>query len=96
MLSLIAKLALDMGDNNTFRMATASLVCDDQSEMETHYFNAIRAAKDCDWMTAEDEIRRAGDVGLPRNVVDQVLASGLQSRASIWRYVYYSLCAALA
>jgi uncharacterized membrane-anchored protein len=70
MLSLIAKLALDMGDNNTFRMATASLVRDHQGEMETHYFHAIRAAKDRNWMTAEDEIRRAGDLGLRRNVVD--------------------------
>jgi hypothetical protein len=48
MLSLIAKLALEMGDNNTFRIATASLVRDHQGEMETYYFNAIRAAKDCD------------------------------------------------
>jgi hypothetical protein len=74
MLSLIAKLALEMRDNNTFRMATASLVRDHQAEMKTHYFDAIRAVKDRDWMTAEDEIRRAGDLGLLRNVVDQVLA----------------------
>jgi hypothetical protein len=46
MLLRIAKLALDMRDNNTFRMATASLVCDHQGAIETHYFNAIHAARD--------------------------------------------------
>jgi tetratricopeptide (TPR) repeat protein/Zn-dependent protease with chaperone function len=95
-LSAIARLAVDSGDDKTFRAATASLVRNHPDGMEAHYFSSIRAAKDGDWVTAEDEIQRAGELGLPREVVDQVLASGLHARASNWRYLYYTRNAAIA
>jgi len=95
-LSLLARAALEVGKDEPFRAATAKLLSDYPAMMETHYFSAIRAMKDRDWVTAEDEIHAAGRMGLPQAVVDSFLASGLHSRASTWRYLYDALYAAIA
>ena len=48
--------------------------------METHYYNAIRA-RDGEWITSENELRRAEELGLPAETVSQNLAGGVHS----WR-----------
>jgi Zn-dependent protease with chaperone function len=58
--------------------------------MVTHYFAAIRAAMDGDWIVAEDQIRKAQSLGLSPEVANRFLDSGIHSRASVWRYAYYS------
>jgi len=58
--------------------------------MPTHYFSAILAVYDEDWIKAEDEIREAQRLGLPEEAVKSFLGSGVESRATVWRYAYYS------
>ena len=43
--------------------------------MATHYFSAIKAAIEEEWVLAEKEIKRAGELGLEARVVDNFLAS---------------------
>ncbi|MCI0485517.1 MAG: M48 family metalloprotease [Blastocatellia bacterium] len=88
---LIAQLSLDLENEREFRNATKMLVDLHPDLMATHYFNAIRAAMDEDWFTAEDEIKKAESLGLPREAAASFLESGVQTRATVWRYAYYSL-----
>lgn len=87
---LVAQLALELDKTDLFREATAVMVKHHQDQMITHYFNAIRAAIDEEWTTAEDEIRQAGKMGLPAERVEKFLASGVSSNAAYRRYAYYA------
>jgi tetratricopeptide (TPR) repeat protein len=95
-LEIVAIAALELGRDPEFRTAASNIVRWFPDAMQSHYFNAIRAARDREWVTSEDELRRAEQLGLPKETVDRMLASGLHSRASTWRYLYYALYAALA
>ena len=85
-----AQLSLSLGDMKEFRDVTAKLIQHFPDNAETHYFNAIRAVSDSKWTEAEDEIRRAGQLGLPQADVDRFLASGVHSQATQWRYAWYA------
>jgi len=95
-LILVAMAALELDREPDFRTATANLIERFPGAMESHYFNGIRAARDKEWVTSEDELRRAGELGLPQETVNRILSGGLHSRASTWRYAYYTLYAGLA
>ncbi len=95
-LSMFADLALETGNDDEFRSATARLVRVHPDAKESHYFNALRATNDKDWVTAENEIRRAGKLGLSPKVVEYVLASGIPGRGSTRSYLSIALWIALA
>ncbi|MDT5063132.1 MAG: hypothetical protein QOH63_3591 [Acidobacteriota bacterium] len=86
--ALIAQLALELDHEQDFREATKELVSRHQELMATHYFNAIRAAADKEWSTSKQEIERAGAMGLPANLVEKFLDSGVRTHAAAWRYAY--------
>lgn len=90
---LVAQLSLELDQAQSFRDATRALVEKYPDLMPTHYFNAIRAAMDEDWVNAEDEIKRAETMGLDHETVQQFLDSGIHSRAMVWRYFRYALYA---
>src|SRR6266404_2670033 len=94
----VALLALDdeVQDLATFRDATRNLVRNNPNLMQTHYFNAIRAGIDEEWATAESEIKRAGELGLPADVVNEFLASGVHSHLMMIRYLTWSVGAVVA
>lgn len=94
--AIVAQLALDLQDEQTFRAATKQLVSQHQNLMPTHYFNAIRAAMDEEWSTAEQEIRTAGQMGLSADIVNQFLDSGIHTRVLAWRYTYAAVGVVLA
>src|SRR4029077_941971 len=85
----VAALALDDEVQNldAFRMATNNLVHNNPNLMQTHYFNAILASTDEEWATAEAEIKRAGELGLPAEIVNKVLSSGVHWQAMIRKYL---------
>lgn len=85
-----AEIASAVGEDGDFRAATRQLVENFPNVAVSHYFNALVAARDERWTEAEDEIRRAGKLGLPPDVVKEFLDSGIHTRASVWRYVRYS------
>lgn len=89
----LAQLALDINAENEFRTAVTVLQAQYPNEMLTHYFSSILAIMAEDWTTAEDEIRKAEQLGLSPEVVQAVLDSGVQSQATVWRWVYYTLYA---
>lgn len=90
--TLVAQLALDLEQIDDFRAATQQLVAKYPDLMVSHYFNAILAAIDEKWTTAESEIKKAESMGLPHEVAQRFLDSGVHTRATVWQYLIYALC----
>ena len=86
---LVAQLALELNDLPGFRAGTNELVARHQDLMVTHYFNAILSASDEKWTTARQEIERAGQMGLPADIVEAFLVdTGIRRSERAWRYAY--------
>ncbi len=63
---------------------------------DAHFYKGVAAAVANDWVVADDELHRALELGMPREVVESVLADGVSARASTWRYIALAPWAALA
>jgi Zn-dependent protease with chaperone function len=90
-LALVAQIALLARQDTDFREATKVLIQKYPDSMLTHYFHAILAAMDEDWAAADNEIRRAGQRGLPAEEVNRFLDSGVGANARIHRWKYYAI-----
>jgi len=88
---MVGQLALELENLDDFRNATEQLVAKHPDLMITHYFNAVLAANDEKWITAENEIRKAESMGLPHELVQRFLDSGVHTRATVWHYLTYAL-----
>lgn len=88
---LQAQLAMELDMIDDFRSTTERLVANHPELMATHFYNAVLAANDEKWITAEKEIKVAQGLGLPPEVAQQFLDSGVKTRATVWRSVYYTL-----
>jgi Peptidase family M48 len=87
---MLAQLALELDNLVEFRRATESLITKHPDLMAAHYYNAILAASDEKWTLAESEIMKAESLGLPHQVAQQFLDSGVRTRARVGRYMYYA------
>lgn len=90
-LVLQAQFAMEMDKIDDFRRVTGQLVANHPDLMATHFFNAILAANDEKWITAEQEIKVAQSLGLAPEIAQQFLDSGVKTRATVWHYLIYSL-----
>lgn len=90
-LVLQAQLAMELNKIDDFRHVTEQLVAKHPQLMSTHFYNAILAAHDEKWITAEQEIKVAQSLGLAPEIAQQFLDSGVQTRARVWQYLIYSL-----
>ena len=90
-LAMDAQLALNLGKEAEFRQVTQTLVQKYPDYMATHYFNAMRLAMDESWIASEDEIKKAESLGLPAQTAQALLASGIHTRATAWRWVRYGI-----
>lgn len=88
---MTAQLALELDKEPDLREATRMLVKQDPDAMATHFFSGVVATLDEDWIKAEDEIKKAQSLGLPADVANNILGSGIHTKATVWRYAYYSL-----
>jgi hypothetical protein len=86
-----AELAMELEKIDDFRRATEQLVARHPELMVTHYYNAMLAAYDEKWIKAEEEIKLAQSLGLPPEIAQGFLDSGVHTRAQVWQYLYYSL-----
>ena len=92
-LGLTAQIALSLQRTNDFRDATTALAARFPDEMPTHYFSAILAAIDGDWLAAESRIKEAQKRGLSPEAATAFLNSGVARNAMIRRLLHYSLYA---
>jgi tetratricopeptide (TPR) repeat protein len=90
-LILQAQLAMELDKVDDFRDVTGQMVQRHPELMATHFYNAILAASDEKWITAEKEIKVAQSLGLAPEIAQQFLDSGVQTRARVWQYIIYSL-----
>jgi Zn-dependent protease with chaperone function len=89
--TLVAQLALQANELPDFRQALGQLRREYPNLMLTHYFAAFDAALKEEWGTSEDEIRKAGSLGLPKSAVDGFLQStSVGAHARAWRWAKYS------
>lgn len=88
---LVAQLAVDLERIDDFRAVMPVIDREYPDLMPTHYFNAVLAATNDDWAKAEAEIKKAQALGFPPDAAERFLASGVRSRATVWRYAYYSI-----
>lgn len=88
---LMAQIALTLNREAEARQAIEILVHKYPDLMATHYFNGIRLAMDGSWIAAEDEIKKAEHMGLPPQMAQALLDSGIHTRATAWRWVHYGL-----
>jgi len=86
-----AQLAMELDKTDDFRRTTEQLVANHPQLMATHFFNAILAAHDEKWITAEEEIKVAQSLGLAPEIAQQFLDSGVTAQATVWHYLIYSL-----
>lgn len=78
----IAQIELQKNNIHEFRVATNMMLEKYPKEMLTHYFAAILAYQDQDWENAKKEILIAQEYGLPNDVVNDFLNSGVNSKAT--------------
>ncbi|HEX7335479.1 MAG TPA: M48 family metallopeptidase [Pyrinomonadaceae bacterium] len=90
-LVLHAQLAMELEKIDDFRNVTGQLVAKHPELMATHFYNAMLAAYDEKWITAEQEIKVAQSLGLAPEIAQEFLDSGVQTRARVWQYLTYSL-----
>jgi tetratricopeptide (TPR) repeat protein len=88
---LLAQLALELDKIDEFRGVTEQLVARHPELMGSHYYNAILAATDEKWITAENEMKKAESMGLPHEVAQRFYDAGVHTRATVWHYAIYTL-----
>src|SRR5262249_24969591 len=93
---LTAQIAMALGNESEFRKAARQMMENFPELAVSHYLNAIRAASDERWSEAENEIRRAGQLGLSQDVVERFLHSGVHRQANVWRYTGYAIYTVVA
>lgn len=88
--AVVGQLAIGLQDFASFREAANALARAHPGAMVTHYFAAVAATLDGRWEHAEEEIRNAERLGLPHEAAENFLASGVHTRANVWRYARYT------
>lgn len=84
--ALIAQVALQLNSIPDFEIATEYLIKNHSDEMGSHYYAAILAAYQEDWIKAETEIETAKEMGLPAETADAFMDSGIKSNLAIAKY----------
>ena len=92
---ITADLALSANNLDAFNSAVNTLKIKFPDDFGTHYFVGIKAANDGDFSTAETEIKKAEELGMPAESTQQTLALIQQVKDDsgywIWDYFYYAL-----
>lgn len=78
---LFAQVSLQLYQEGIFKDVTEQLLKKHSDKMATHYFAAILAAQGENWITAEDEIQKAKELGMNEADVESFLDSGVHTSA---------------
>ena len=95
-LFMIASIGVSVQSAEELRTAVEALRREYPNEAATHYFGAILHASTGEWSSAEREIHAAEQLGLPPAAVEEFLASGIRTKARVWRAVTATVYALLA
>jgi Zn-dependent protease with chaperone function len=88
---LLAQIALQVDNKKAFRDAVKTLALYHPDLMQTHYYKAMVAAMDKQWIEAEEEVEKAERLGLSHEKATALLNSGIKRKAAARHYVYYAL-----
>ena len=87
---LVAQIAFKQDNVKEVRAAVNALAADHPDLMQTHFFLALLAAHDEDWVKAEEEIKKRRVWGCPPKPRNNSWTRAF-TRAQTWRFFYYSL-----
>jgi tetratricopeptide (TPR) repeat protein len=87
---VLAKLSLEDQNDAEFRQAATTLARRFPNQKETHYFNGIKAIQDKDWKTAEKQLRKAQEMGIPSDDIAAWLKMAIDNQKIIWEYACYT------
>lgn len=88
---MVAQLAAELDRRLEFDLAQRQLNAKHPNLWQTHYVNAIGAAMNEDWLKSEAEVKIAERLGMPAELAQSLLNSGIHTHAQVWHYFYYSL-----
>lgn len=81
-----AKFSLEDDNDQAFRDVTSSLAQRFPNDKHSVYFQGIAAAKDGDWKVAEQQLRRAKELGIPEDSVNAWLKMAIDNQRWVWQY----------
>ncbi len=84
---LIAGMATQ--DRDALRLASTRLIELSPDHPAAHYVAGLLAAEGSKWEQAEQELLLARDLGIPADVIQQALGSGIASQARLYRTLRY-------
>lgn len=88
---LLAELALELGHKQQLCDASKKLIDRRPDYVLSHYFASACATLSEDWVSAEQEMKKAESLGLPHEAAEKALASGISYNATISRCFWYSI-----
>ncbi len=86
----VAKFALEDGRDAEFRQATARLMDQHPDTGTTQLFYGIQQLKDGRWEEAEEALRRAEELGIPKESLNEYLRLAISGQKWIWEYALIS------
>ena len=83
---LLCQVSLQNYDEYEFKKSATLLLAKHSDQLAAHYYGAILAVKEENWVKAKDEIELAGEMGLSKEAVKEFLDSGVQSKVNVENY----------
>ncbi|MES2761582.1 MAG: M48 family metalloprotease [Bacteroidota bacterium] len=79
--TLLAQASMQSYQVDAFKKATAELLQRHPDKWTAHYFAAVMAAEEENWILSENEIVKAKELGMAQEDVDSFLDSGIHTKA---------------
>lgn len=81
-----AKFALEDRNSQLFRTTTQHILQRFPENPHGHYFAGVQAIEDGDWQAAERALKRAEQLGLPKESIAVLLRMAIDNQRWIWQY----------
>jgi Zn-dependent protease with chaperone function/regulator of sirC expression with transglutaminase-like and TPR domain len=82
----MAKFSLEDQHDAEFRKATSHLAQQFPNDKMSHYYVGIRELKDGNYKTAESSLRKAREMGMPEESINELIRLAIDGQAWIWEY----------
>ena len=84
----VAKFSLEDNNDAEFRRATNELYERFPQDKHAQYFHGVAAIKDGDWEEAERSLRKAQELGMPEESINELLLLAINKQRWIWEFVW--------
>lgn len=89
----LARYSLEDNDDQQFRQVTNQFIQQFPQDKHAHFYQGIRELKDGNWRSAEEALRKAQQLGVPAEDINEYLLLAIQGQKWIWEYAQIVLVA---